>query len=170
MNKFSTKKLARAGIIAALYIALTYAFAWASFGPYQARISEALTILPLFYVEAVPALFIGCILGNLVSPLGAWDLLLGSLATLIAALATYFIGRTKLNKHVKIWLGILPPIISNALIVPIVLSIYGVTEFAYPIQALWIALGEVSVLATLGVALYYSVDNMREKKIGVMLD
>ncbi len=170
MNKFSTKKLARAGVIAALYVALTYAFAWASFGEYQARISEALTILPLFYVEAVPALFVACILSNIISPLGPLDLLLGSLATLIAAIATYFIGRTKLNKHLKIWLGILPPILSNALIVPVVLMIYSATNLSYPIQALWIALGEFSVTATLGVALYYSIDKMQEKKIGAMLD
>ena len=160
--------LTRAGVIAALYVALTYAFFPISFGGEQARISEALTILPLFYIEAVPALYIGCLISNLMG-LGVYDILIGSLATLIAATATYYIGKTNLNKHVKIFLGIIPPIIVNALIIPLVIYLSGGLEKAYFLQALLIGAGELAVTATLGVGLYYSVWAMRERKIGVML-
>lgn len=168
MNKFSTKKLTRAGVIAALYVALTYVFFPISFGGEQARISEALTILPLFYVEAVPALYIGCVISNLMG-WGVYDIVIGALATLFAAVLTYLIGKTKLSKHIKIWLGIIPPIVLNALLIPLVIYLSGGLEKAYLLQALLIGGGELLVTATLGVALYYSVDRMREKKIGAML-
>ena len=89
---FSTKRLCRAGVIAALYVATTYAFMPFAFGPLQIRPAEALCILPLFFVEAVPALYVGCMLSNLVSPFFLYDVLIGSLATLLAALVTYMVG------------------------------------------------------------------------------
>ena len=67
-NKITTKRICRAGVIAALYAALTYAFAPVAFGSFQIRPAEALCILPLFFVEAIPALYIGCMLSNLASP------------------------------------------------------------------------------------------------------
>jgi uncharacterized membrane protein len=75
--KISTKRLCRAGVIAALYAALTYAFAPVAFGSLQIRPAEALCILPLFFVEAIPALYVGCLLANLTSPFLLYDLLLG---------------------------------------------------------------------------------------------
>ena len=168
MNKFSTKKLTRAGVIAALYVALTYVFFPISFGGEQARISEALTILPLFYIEAVPALYIGCLISNILG-WGVFDITIGAFATLLAAVCTYFIGKTKFSKHLKIWLGIIPPVIFNALLIPLVIYLSGGLEKTYLLQALFIGGGELLVTATIGVALYYSVGAMREKKIGVML-
>ena len=83
------RALTRAGMIAALYIVLTMIFQPISFGPVQFRISEALTILPALTVDAVPGLFIGCVLANLLGH-GVWfDVLFGSLATLIAAIFAY---------------------------------------------------------------------------------
>ena len=67
MNKFSTAKICRAGIVASVYFILTYFFQAISFGPIQLRVAEALTILPLFFIESVPALFIGCMVANLFS-------------------------------------------------------------------------------------------------------
>ena len=90
---FSTKRLCRGGVIAALYVALTYAFAPFAFGPIQIRPAEALCILPLFFVEAIPALYVGCMLSNIASPYAVYDLFLGSLVTLLAALGTYMVGR-----------------------------------------------------------------------------
>lgn len=86
------KVIARAGMIAALYTGLTYAFAFSSFATWtvQFRISEVLTILPLFWGEAVVGLWVGCLLGNLISaPL---DIAFGSSATLIASLLTFLIA------------------------------------------------------------------------------
>lgn len=168
MNKFSTKQLTRAGIIAALYVALTYVFFPISFGGEQARISEALTILPLFYAEAVPALYIGCLISNLMG-WGVFDITIGAFATLLAGLSTYFIGKAVKNKHAKIRLGIIPPIMFNALLIPLVIYLSGGLEKTYFLQAFLIGGGELLVTATLGVALYYSVFAMREKKIGALL-
>ena len=91
---FTAKRICRAGIIAALYLALTIAFGSLSFqGFLQIRPAEALTLLPLLFPEAVPALFIGCALANLTSPFFLYDVLLGSSVTLLAALCSYFCGR-----------------------------------------------------------------------------
>ena len=87
-NLFSTKRLCRAGVISALYVVLTYAFAPFAFGPFQIRPAEALCILPLFYADAIPALFIGCALSNLLSAYSVFDVVIGSLTTLLAALFT----------------------------------------------------------------------------------
>ena len=82
----TTRFIARSAIICALYTALTLAFAPISYGAIQVRISEALTILPLFCVEAVPALAIGCFLSNI--PMGIWDMVIGTVATLVAGILT----------------------------------------------------------------------------------
>ena len=115
-NFFTTKRLCRAGIIAALYVALTYAFAPFAFGPFQIRPAEALCILPVFFPEAVPALYIGCMLSNLASPYFVFDVFLGSLATLLAALASYLVGRFLKKEPFKMLLCGFFPVFFNALI------------------------------------------------------
>ena len=83
---FTAKRICRAGIIAALYVALTCAFGAIGYqGFLEIRPAEALCILPLFYAEAIPALYVGCMLSNVISLYGVYDIFLGSLATLIAA-------------------------------------------------------------------------------------
>ena len=85
--KLNTRSLTRAAIIAALYLLLTFALQAISFGAVQFRIAEALMLLPVLTVDAVPGLFIGCLLGNLLGG-GVWyDVILGSIATLLAAVA-----------------------------------------------------------------------------------
>ena len=111
------KIIARAAIIAALYTGLTYAFAFSSFVTWtvQFRVSEVLTILPLFWGEAVVGLWVGCLLGNLISaPL---DIVFGSTATLIAALLTFFIGQILRRGKLRVFLGAIPPVLVNALVV-----------------------------------------------------
>ena len=83
--KLSTRSLTRAAIIAALYLLFTFVFQAISFGAVQFRISEALMLLPVLTVDAVPGLFVGCVLANLLGG-GVWyDVVLGSIATLLAA-------------------------------------------------------------------------------------
>ena len=118
---FTTKRLCRAGVIAALYVVLTYAFSAFAFGPFQVRPAEALCILPLFYAEAVPALFIGCLLSNLVSQYSIYDILFGSLATLIAAFGTYMVGTYCKKAITKILFGGLFPVLVNAFIIPLII-------------------------------------------------
>ena len=110
--------LARSAMIAAIYVVLTLLFAPISFGAIQFRVAEALTLLPILTVDAVPGLFIGCLLANLLGG-GVWfDVVLGSIATLLAALCTY---RTRKSP----WLAAIFPTIFNGLIVgPVVYFAY----------------------------------------------
>ncbi len=122
MNKTSmTKRLCRAGVIAALYVALTYAFMPFAFGPFQVRPAEALCILPLFFPEAVPALFIGCMLSNIASPYAVYDMTIGAAASLVAALATFAVGKIFKKDWAKITLGGLFPVLVNAFVIPLVI-------------------------------------------------
>ena len=118
---FTTKRICRAGIISALYVGLTYAFMPLAFGAFQVRPAEALCILPLFFPEAIPALTVGCMLSNLASPFAFYDVLFGSLTTLIASLGTYTVGRLLKKTAPKIILGGLFPVICNALVIPLVI-------------------------------------------------
>lgn len=124
MNK-KVKIITQGAAIAAMYTVLTIfagAFNLAG-GAIQLRISEALTILPYFTISAVPGLFIGCLISNIILGGVIWDIIFGSLATLIGAIITYFLRRK--NK----FLAPIGPIVSNTLIIPFVLSYaYGVEE------------------------------------------
>ena len=104
--------LAQGAMIAAIYVVLTLVFAPFSYGEVQVRISEALTILPLFTPAAIPGLFVGCLISNILGGCVLPDIIFGSLATLIGAVGTYMLRRQ--NK----FLAPLPPIIANVLIVP----------------------------------------------------
>ena len=116
-NFFTTKRLCRAGVIAALYVALTYAFAPLAFGPFQIRPAEALCILPVFFPEAIPALYIGCMLSNLASPYFVYDVLIGSLATLFAAFSAYMVGRFIKKEPYRFILCGLPTVLFNAFLI-----------------------------------------------------
>lgn len=120
-NVFTTKRICRAGIICALYVALTYAFMPFAFGPVQVRPAEALCLLPLLFPEAVPALFVGCALSNIASPYVAFDVPIGSMTTLLASLGTYMVGRFFKTDWNKVIVGGLFPVLLNALILPIVM-------------------------------------------------
>ena len=96
-----------------------------------------LMILPMFTPAAVPGLFIGCIIANMLGGAIALDVIFGSLATLIGAWGGYLLRRNR-------WLVPIPPIISNALIVPFVLKYgYGFTEIPLPLMMVYIAIGEI---------------------------
>ena len=149
MKKSNTLSLARGGIIAALYVALTYAsflFGLSS-GAIQLRLSEMLSILPAFLSEAIPGLYIGCIIAHLLTGGSIYDILLGSLATLIGA-----IGARALRKFHPILIA-RPTVIANALIVPlvIILSAGGAETFAsFPYFALTVGIGEFLSAGLLG--------------------
>lgn len=143
--------ITRAGIIAALYAALTMFLAPISFGALQFRVSEALTVLPFFMPEAVFGLLVGCIISNILSPnIVLLDVIFGSLATFLAALVT---SRIKIK-----WLAPLPPVIFNALIVSAVIAFSmegaGSGFFAvYMANILSVGFGELVVCYGLGLPL-----------------
>ena len=113
--KFNSQKIAVAAMIAAAYAVITILFSFSSYGLIQYRIAEALTILPAFSSTYVFSIFIGCLVSNLLSPYGWLDILVGSLASLIAAVLTYYIGKS--NLKFKKYLAPIPPVIVNALMV-----------------------------------------------------
>ncbi len=162
MNRFSTAKICRAGIIASVYFILTYFFQAISFGPIQVRVAEALTVLPLFFIESVPALFIGCLIANFFSGFLVFDLTIGTSATLIASLLTYLIGKIIKNKTLRFAVGILPPILINAFAIPLVIWLSGGNEYTYFVQALIIGLGQTLAILPLGGLLYFSLCTLKE--------
>lgn len=144
--------ITQAAVIAALYVVLTYfiaAFNLAS-GAIQCRISEALTILPVFTPAAIPGVFIGCLLSNILLGNALLDIILGSLATLIGALGTWCLK--------KLWFAApIPPIVANAFIVPFVLRYaYGVGD-AYWYLVLTVGAGEIISCYILGLVLYFAL-------------
>ena len=155
MKNSNVQKIAIGGVIAALYVVLTMvaaAFGLAS-GAIQVRLSEALTILPVLTPAAVPGLTVGCILANIVTGCLPWDVVFGSLATLIGAVGTRLLRK---NPYIA-WI---PPVVSNMVIVPIVLQkVYGV-EDAWWYLMLTVGAGEVISCGILGLLLYHSVKHI----------
>ena len=164
MKKNTTKMVAFGGVIAALYVVLTIiaaALGIAS-GAIQVRLSEALTILPVFTAAAVPGLTVGCVLANLITGCAAWDVVFGSMATLLGAIGT----RLLKDRPAIAWI---PPVVSNMLIVPVVLmKVYGVDNVdvfgsVFNGDSLWIMLvvtvgiGEIIACGVLGMLLYHAL-------------
>ena len=141
-----TRFITHAAIIAALYAVLTIfinAFGLAS-GAIQVRISEALTVLPFFTPAAIPGLFLGCIISNIFAGGVIWDIIFGSLATLLGAIGTYLLRK----KHPIF--AVIPPIVANTLIIPFVLRYaYGAPN-SIPWLMLTIGAGEVISCGILG--------------------
>ena len=163
MKKMRTGEIAFGGMIAALYVVLTMAAAALGLasGAIQVRLSEALTILPVFTAAAIPGLTVGCVLANLITGCAAWDVVFGSLATLLGAVGT----RMLKNKPLLAWI---PPVVSNAAIVPVVLmKVYGVPD-AWWYLVLTVGAGEVIACGILGLLLYRAVSV--DKRMTAMLE
>ena len=149
-----TKLIAQAGIIAALYVVLTY-FAnllGIASGVIQCRLSEALCVLPVFTFAAVPGLFIGCLAANLLTGCVITDVICGSLATLIGAVCTYLLR--KKNK----FLAPIPPIAANAIIMPFVIKFAYGSEGTLWYFALTVGIGEIISCGVLGMILYFALE------------
>lgn len=145
--------ITHAAIIAALYVVLTLIANSLGLANYaiQVRFSEALTILPLFTPAAIPGLYIGCLLSNILTGCIAWDILFGPMATLLGALGTYLLRK----KHPI--LGTIPPILSNMLIVPFVLSYAYKFEGTILYFMVTVGIGEIISCGILGYLLYMTL-------------
>ena len=139
----------QAAMIAAIYVVLTVVFAPFSFGSVQVRIAEALTILPAFTPAAIPGLFVGCLIGNILGGAMLPDIIFGTLATLIGAVFTYILRNQ--NK----FLAPLPPIVANTVIIPYVLRFAYGEAIPIPLLMLSIGIGEVISCGVLGMILYF---------------
>lgn len=147
--------LTQAAMIAAIYVVLTYIFAPFSFGEIQVRISEALTILPLFTPAAIPGLFVGCLIGNILGGAILPDIIFGSIATLLGAIGTYAL------RNQKPVFGTLPPIAANIIIVPFVLRYGYGTMLPIPFMMLTVGVGEVISCIVLGLILYTALNRYK---------
>ena len=149
--------LTHAAMIAAIYVILTEIFAPISFSVGQVRIAEALTILPVFTPAAIPGLFIGCLIGNIIGGAVLPDIIFGSFATLIGACFTYLLR--KQNK----FLAPLPPILSNTIIIPLILRYAYGLNYAVPFMMLMVGIGEIISCGVLGIILYSALAKNRNK-------
>lgn len=142
-NLSQIQMVAHGAMIAAIYVVLTMLFAPFSFRAIQVRVAEALTILPLFTPAAIPGLFVGCILANILGGAIIWDVIFGSLATLIGAVVGRMLRKNR-------WLVPIPAIVSNTVIVPLVLR-YGYGEnLPILLMAVYVAVGEIISCYVLG--------------------
>ena len=174
---FSVQTLVQAAMIAAIYVVLTLlanAFGLANYA-IQVRFSEALTILPFFTPAAIPGLFVGCIISNILTGCMPLDVIFGSLATLLGALGTYAVGRMsrkaaaasksslEQKKHTTFHkiIAPLPPVVSNTLIVPYVLAYVYQFEGSIPYFMLTVGAGEVISCGVLGLILLFSLEKYK---------
>ena len=156
-NSARVRLLCWQALIAALYVALTFAVPVLSFGMLQLRLSEALTVLPIIYPPATLGLTVGCALANLigfvagVNPIGLIDAPVGALATLLAGLCGAAVGRlipAEKHPHRRLVLGLVFPALFNGIIVGAELTALFLESFW--INCLWVAVGELAVCYVLG--------------------
>ena len=143
MFKIKFKSIVKGALIVALYSALTILLAPISYGPIQFRISEALTLLPFYMPEAIPGLFIGCVISNFHGGFGLIDVITGSLATLLAAI---FTRRAK-----NIYIGAFYPVLFNMIIIGVMLHVLINSPLIATI--IYVALGEAGACYVLGIPL-----------------
>lgn len=157
MNNKKTVFVVQSAVIAALYAGLTYAAGVLNlaYGGIQFRFSEALTILAVFSPAAIPGLAIGCFLGNITSPYGIVDIICGTLATLIAAVLSYWTRNVKF-KDLPL-LSAVFPVITNAIIIGLEITLFmpeGFKMEMFLITVAQVGLGELVICYGLGIPLY----------------
>lgn len=151
-NRKKIRNIAVGAVVAALYIVLTYLsnLLGIANGVIQVRLSEILTVMPIFTPAAIPGLFVGCLFSNILTGCALWDVVFGSLATLIGAIGTYF-----LRKHNI--LALVPPILANAIIVPFVLLFAYSLEGSYWYFFTTVGIGEIISCGFFGTILLKSL-------------
>lgn len=157
-KRFSLRFLSRAAIIGALYAGLTIGLAALSYQVSQIRFAEALTVLPFFFPEAIPGLFLGAVIANLFSPFGLIDVIFGSLITFLAAICTFLVGLALKNQikrlpffFLAIFLAPLFPVLFNSFGVSLYLLKFNlVSGYTYLGAVLSILTGELIACYLLG--------------------
>lgn len=147
------RKLTTIALIAAIYAVVTWAVAPLSYGPLQLRLSEIFTVLPFITPLAVPGIFIGVLVANLFSPIGIFDIIFGSLASLLAAWLT--------AKMPRRWLAPLPPVLINAIIIGTLLGVLG--EISILAAMLYVGLGQLIVCYGLGLPFLFLLERYRNQ-------
>ena len=165
IHKSKTKKIALSGIIAGLYVILSLITLPIASGAIQFRVSEGLTLLPLFFIEAVPGLFIGCVLSNLITGCMALDVILGGFITLLASILTYLLGKLIKNRVGQIAIGGIFPVLLNAFLLPLIwLLCYGASEYVYYLQVVFLLISQSVSVYLIGTPIYFLVNKLISKK------
>jgi uncharacterized membrane protein len=151
MKKFSLYVVTRSAVISALYFCITMLTAPISFGPIQIRIGESMTLLPVLFPEASIGLAIGCALANISSPFGILDVIVGSTVTLVAGLLS--------SKCKNVYLAGLPPVLLNAIILPMVWIYLGVEEF-YLLNVLYLTVSQGIVVYLIGIPIVKAIERV----------
>ena len=159
MKENKTRNLVYGALIAAIYVVLTMVFRPISFGPIQFRISEALCILPYFTPAAIPGVFLGCLISNMLGGAVMMDVVFGSLATLIGAVGSWILRKNR-------YLVSVPPILSNTIIIPWVLKFaYGSEDLIWYMMVT-VGIGEVLAIGVLGQILLTALDKHKNAIFG----
>lgn len=168
MKSLSLRRLTFAALTAAVYAVLTIVLAPISYGPIQCRISEVLCILPFFLPYTAWGLFVGCIIANIMSPVGVFDVIFGSLATLGCCLCAAAIGRRSgwktwgrkwdWKKWAECIAACFMPVIWNAVVIGLLLALLYAEEGRAKLTLFFIygaevGLGELIVMYVLGLPL-----------------
>jgi len=150
----AVQRIVYGAVIAAIYVVLTMVFQPISFGPIQFRISEALCVLPYFTPAAVPGVFIGCLIANMLGGSVIMDVAFGSLATLIGAVGSWMLRKNR-------YMVSLPPILSNTIIIPWVLKYaYGAEDMIW-FMMITVGIGEILAVGVLGQLLITALDRYK---------
>ena len=157
MSNINVRKITFAGIVAALYAAMTLLLSFSAYTPIQFRVAEVLCILPFFFPHSVWGLFIGCIIANIFSPYQL-DVFVGPIASLLAALCTMWIGKSGGSRRVSVKaLACLPPVLINAVLIGAMIAYIMVSEgeadsflVAFAINGLEVGIGQTIVLYAIG--------------------
>ncbi len=157
-NLLKPRSLCISAVIAALYTALTLVLAPISYGNIQCRISEAMTLLPILFPEAIPGLFIGCLLSNIFGGAMMVDIVLGSLTTLAAAILTWRLGQNK-------WAAAMPPVLLNGLVVGAIVHYCYAPAVPLVLCMLEVAIGEAIAVYVLGIALITALNKINIQKL-----
>ena len=160
--KTRVKQMTYSSMIGAIYFILCFFQQDFASGAIQCRLSEGLTLLPLFFPEAILGVTIGCLIWNIMHGV-LYDVIFGTLATLIACIITYLIGKLIKNDFLRIILGGLPPILINALVIPLVILFgYGET-LSYGYLFLTIGLGQLIAVYVVGTIVYFPLKEILKR-------
>lgn len=148
--------IAYGAAIAALYVVLTFVFQAFASGVIQVRVAEMLAVMPVFTPYAVPGLAIGCLLANTLTGCMPPDILFGALATLIGAIGTRLLRR-------KPFLALLPPVIVNSVVIPIIIKTCYSEATPYLLLVLSVAVGEIISIGVFGTILLVTLRKYSSK-------
>lgn len=159
MKRRSIRRITFSALIAAIYFACCFAEQSFASGAIQCRLSEGLTLLPLIFPEAIVGVTIGCLIFNLTSGI-IYDVIFGTLATLLGCIITYLIGKFVRNDFARIVLGGLPPVLLNAFIIPLVLIFGYQLSDGYWYLVFTVGLGELIAVYVVGIVVYFPLKKL----------